>query len=228
ISKAFKQGDAKKKEDAIVHKDLDSSNSIKIDKDPKGFKLTLLPFSIENSWFLTASILKILCSIMKRYAIEQDFTNKKGNLKDHKVFTCRLIDRSLCLTMLEGFYHEVEILSRVLRYDDSFYHQQILDNKTSSASGQGREFQGKKSDSAFFHLNKAYLQTINTVSAMKNYDIGTSKKRIHEEEEAVALEELARITHVLPDPIIHHILSFLPTKDVVRLQILSRSGGLSA
>ncbi|TQD94097.1 hypothetical protein C1H46_020292 [Malus baccata] len=45
------------------------------------------------------------------------FFKREGRAKDHEVLICRLIDRPLRPTMLNGFYHETQILSWVLSYD---------------------------------------------------------------------------------------------------------------
>ncbi|CAK7349925.1 unnamed protein product [Dovyalis caffra] len=55
---------------------------------------------------------------------------------------------------------------------------------------------------------------------MENCDLGISTKRIHEER--ATMEGLDRITSVLPDSIVHRILTFLPTKVAARTQILSK------
>ncbi|XP_050370330.1 probable polyribonucleotide nucleotidyltransferase 1, chloroplastic [Argentina anserina] len=45
------------------------------------------------------------------------FFKREGRAKDHEVLICRLIDRPLRPTMLNGFYHETQVLSWVLSYD---------------------------------------------------------------------------------------------------------------
>ncbi|VVA36258.1 PREDICTED: polyribonucleotide nucleotidyltransferase [Prunus dulcis] len=45
------------------------------------------------------------------------FFKREGRAKDHEVLISRLIDRPLRPTMLNGFYHETQILSWVLSYD---------------------------------------------------------------------------------------------------------------
>ncbi|KAL2464293.1 Polyribonucleotide nucleotidyltransferase 1 [Forsythia ovata] len=45
------------------------------------------------------------------------FFKREGRTKDHEVLICRLIDRPLRPTMIQGFYHETQILSWVLSYD---------------------------------------------------------------------------------------------------------------
>ncbi|GER52588.1 polyribonucleotide nucleotidyltransferase, partial [Striga asiatica] len=45
------------------------------------------------------------------------FFKREGKTKDHEVLICRLIDRPLRPTMLNGFYHETQVLSWVLSYD---------------------------------------------------------------------------------------------------------------